>query len=225
MQSITDRSSSVDVILSIGDFNLPNLRWRFDDEINGFIPYNMSAEQERLLIESLFATGSRQASCFLNLNGRLLDLAFVNFPEQIDSVSPPTPLLPVDPHHVPFILLLDESIDVPISLDDLHDCSIFDYKACDFNVLNDTLLNINWISVLSNGTLDALLDTFYLRLFEVINVFVPKKKRASNPSFSKPWWTPELRNLRNILRKARSRFFLRAKTSAKSQLFGTRIVE
>lgn len=46
VQSIVNRTTSADIIVSLGDFNLPNLQWVLDDDINGFIPSNVSSEQE-----------------------------------------------------------------------------------------------------------------------------------------------------------------------------------
>ena len=48
---------------------------------------------------------------------------------------------------------------------------------------------------------------FYDSLFEIITRFVPRKRPNSITVFEKPWWTPQLRNLRNNLRKSRNRYF------------------
>lgn len=47
VQHVTNRAGEDDVILSLGDFNLRNLQWHLDDEINGYIPSNISSDQEK----------------------------------------------------------------------------------------------------------------------------------------------------------------------------------
>lgn len=54
-----------DEIVVLGDYNLPYLRWRFDDDIGAFLPINASSEQETSLVEDIVAT------CFQSYIGRL----------------------------------------------------------------------------------------------------------------------------------------------------------
>lgn len=207
VQEMTDRLSADDIILSIGDFNLPSLRWCLDEDINGYIPTNALTETERCLTEGLFACSLRQVNSFVNVNDRLLDLVFVNLPEYFDLVAPPSPLLTIDNHHTPFVLLLDNS-EIPTLLDDQLNCFNFDYATCDFDLLNSNFGRIDWDLQLFSDTVDQMLAAFYVLLNDVVSNHVPRKRKASVSVFSKPWWTPELRNLRNGLRKMRKRYFL-----------------
>lgn len=95
VQHVTNRVGDDDVTLTLGDFNLQNLQRHMDDETNGYIPSNVSSDQEKSLIENLLCIGLRQVNDFLNVNGRLLDLVFVNLPQHLDLVEPPVPLLPL----------------------------------------------------------------------------------------------------------------------------------
>lgn len=83
----------------------------------------------------------------------------------------------------------------------------FDFHACDYRQLNNVLADIDWDSEFDNRPLEEILPLFYDRLNAVINDHVPKRLRRSSSSFNKPWWTLELRNLRNSLRKSRKHFF------------------
>ena len=205
VQWLADRSSDSDVILSLGDFNLPDLRWQFDLDVSGYIPLNASSESEQSLIENMFAAGFQQICGFVNTNGRLLDLAFVSPSDRLDITTPSTPLLSVDHHHAPFILLVDSSMDDLSAPDDEN--RRFNFNVCDFEHLNSVLTSTDWETLLMNGSVDDLLSMFYEKLYEVLTVHVPLKRRVNASVSSKPWWTPELRHLRNTLRKARSRFF------------------
>lgn len=208
VQGLVNSVSADDIVLSVGDFNLPNLRWQMDDELNGYIPSNASSEQEKSLIETLFATGLRQVNNFENINNRLLDLVFVSLPELLDLVQPPAPLLPIDNHHAPFILLLDVSVSIPATLDDDADRVEYDFNVCDFDQLAIALGNVDWSILEQTGTVDELSAAFYNKLLEICDALVPRKRRTINSPSSKPWWTSELRRLRNLLRKARQHFFL-----------------
>lgn len=207
VQHVADLSAEHDVVLSIGDFNLPSLHWQLDCDANGYIPSNMSTDSERNLIENLFATGMHQINCFVNSNGKLLDLTFVTLPEYFDVILPSTPLLPIDIHHAPYILLLTEPNLESATPDDRDDGFTSDFQACDFGSLNDAFAAIAWDTVLANKSMDVVLSTFYDKINAAINDNVPKRKNRATSIFGKPWWTPELRNLRNSLRKTRKRYF------------------
>lgn len=58
IQQIVDTMS--DTIMSLGDYNLPNLNWQLDEDINGYVPSNASSEQELTLVETVFASGLQQ---------------------------------------------------------------------------------------------------------------------------------------------------------------------
>ena len=203
VQQLINCASEADIVLTLGDFNLPNLRWQLDDEVNGYLPTNVTSEQEQSLVENMLATGLRQVSNCVNVNDRLLDLAFVNAPEHLDLIEPPTPLLPIDHHHVLFVLLLDVSPVIPVALDDYS----YDFNACDFDQAKTVLASIDWNAAWGTVSIDNALATFYDRLYTICNELVPRKKRSFKSSYSQPWWTSELRHLRNKLRKARRRFF------------------
>lgn len=68
------------------------------------------------------------------------------------------------------------------------------------------------------GSIDEALSEFYDKLFSICNEFVPRKKRKTDSPYNQPWWTSELRYLRNRLRKARRRFFLTKSESDRDSL-------
>ncbi|XP_055634148.1 uncharacterized protein LOC129774435 [Toxorhynchites rutilus septentrionalis] len=208
IQCIINHATITDIIISVGDFNLPNLKWQFDEATNGYIPPNVTSVHEQILVETMFTISLRQINSFVNCNGRLLDLAFVNLPEHLDLVLPPSSLLPVDNHHVPLILLIDKCCDASPLQDVRDDERNFNFRTCDFSILNNVLGDVDWEVLLQDGSLDEIVATFYDKLQRTINDHVPRRRPSSSSSFNKPWWTPDLRNMRNNLRKFRKRFFL-----------------
>ncbi|XP_055591282.1 uncharacterized protein LOC129743322 [Uranotaenia lowii] len=126
----------------------------------------------------------------------------MNDPVNIDISVPPRPLLDVDLHHPPvFMMFMFEDVSPPPMLDEL----VFDFRRCDFDSLNESLAAVDWPSVLYGST-DHVVEAFYGKLHELFRATVPVKKRRSRIGVSQPWLNPELRNLRNRLRKARKRF-------------------
>lgn len=76
VQQLCERTASADKVIVMGDYNLPQLIWQNDEDIDGLLPCNASSEQEIALVETMVASGLRQINCLRNLNGRLLDLVF-----------------------------------------------------------------------------------------------------------------------------------------------------
>lgn len=84
----------------------------------------------------------------------------------------------------------------------------YDFNVCDYSQVESALANIDWIALLRAGTLDSALLSFYDKLYEIFDKHVPRKRRSTNAAFNQPWWTTELHNHRNQLKKVRHHFFL-----------------
>ena len=218
VQHLTYGASEADIVLSLGDFNLPNLRWQLDDDVNGYIPTNVTSDQEQSLVETMFAIGLRQVSDCTNINDRLLDLAFVNLPEHLDLIKPPMPLLQIDNHHLPFVLLFDVCPVNTVALDDYRNEYSYDFNACDFTQVKSSLADTDWNIVRGTESIDNAVAAFYDKLYAICNDFVPRKKGSLKPSYNQPWWNSELGHLRNKLRKARQRFFITKSASDRNLL-------
>lgn len=154
----------------------------------------------------------------MNGNGRLLDLVFANLPEHLDQVEPPIPLLPIDEHHPALVLLLEASSDHSTRPDEGFDNINYDFNRCDFNELREAFAATEWDVLLNIATVDGTVSAFYERIHAVCNDFVPRRRRTSSSLFNMPWWTSELRHLRNLLRKALCRDFLSKSENDKTSL-------
>lgn len=199
------KTSIHDRIVVLGDYNLPLLRWCFDNDVGCFIPTNASSEQEISLVENVIASGLQQVNYLTNENGRLLDLAFVNCMTICEIIEPPLPLMNVDRHHQPFVMVIE---DQRTTLENENNSNVvYDFNHCDFDVLNVAISQINWREILNSGTLDEAVDSFYGGLDSIFRQHVPLKRQSRQHGSRRPWWNGELRNLRNRLRKARRRYF------------------
>lgn len=177
------------------------------------LPLNASTEQELALVEPLLSSGFHQVNELLNVNGKLLDLAFTTNPERLNLVDYPSALLKVDAHHKPFVLTLDARS----RAEDDAPLLEFDFLRCDYRIVNDRIASLDWNRLLDT-TVDNAVSMLYEKLHEVIRDTVPLKSRRLRSQHHQQWWTPQLRNLRNRLRKARKRYFRDKSSSRKSEL-------
>lgn len=215
IQQIVDTMSGTDIIMSLGDYNLPNLNWQLDEDINGYVPSNASSEQELTLVETVFASDLQQINNIVNVDGHLLDLVFVSLSDYFELVQSPVPLMDVDSYHQPFVVLLSANNDLPAVIEDVTADASFNFQRCDFAALNASLSHARW-EIHMDSSVDEALMTFYDKLHEILGDCVPRSRHITRSVHNKPWWTPELRNLRNVLRKAR--FFSSKSTDDRSFL-------
>ncbi|KAL1373488.1 hypothetical protein pipiens_005162 [Culex pipiens pipiens] len=202
VQELVNLSSNDDSIIVTGDYNLPHLAWTFDVDVNGFIPLNASTEQELALTENVVATGLLQICSLANVNGRILDLAFVNDTLSVELIEPPKPILRTDRHHKPFILRVDFP-DIPGVATRIEDAEP-DFSRCDFDRVTESLSSIDWDDILQDQDSNTSTTIFYDVLYEIVRQFVPSKRVSRNRTEKLPWWNADLRNRRNILRKAQT---------------------
>ncbi|KAL1378995.1 hypothetical protein pipiens_015226 [Culex pipiens pipiens] len=205
VQELLDLSTHDDSIIVTGDYNLPHLSWTFDDDVNGFIPLNASSEQELALTENVVATGLLQICSLMNANGRILDLAFVNDAHSVELIEPPSSILRTDRHHKPFVLRVD-FLDVPDEATGNYEMEP-DFRRCDFDLAAEALSIIDWDAILLDRDTNAATTILYDVLYEIVRQFVPVRRIPCNRTEKLPWWNADLRNRRNILRKARKKLF------------------
>lgn len=205
VQELLDLSTNDDSVIVTGDYNLPHLSWFFDADVDGFIPLNASSEQELALTENLISTGLQQICSLTNVNGRILDLAFVNDAYSVELIEPPSSILRTDRHHKPFVLRVDlrHVFGESISLNEYEP----DFNRCDYDQISEALNGIDWENLLQNQNTNASTTIFYDILYGIIEQSLPLRRISSNRTGRLPWSNADLRHRRNQLRKARKRFF------------------
>lgn len=153
------------------------------------------------------ATGLYHVNSIRNVNNRILDLAFVSDVCDIEVLEAPSYLLRMDAHHKPFVLRVQIWETRNNSSSDSNDEADFDFSLCDFESLNASLSTINWTNELANKGTDEATAHFYDKLYDVLHSNVPRKRLRPKQKGKLPWWSPELRRLRNGVRKARKRYY------------------
>ncbi|KAL1381077.1 hypothetical protein pipiens_013730 [Culex pipiens pipiens] len=207
VREVLSKADVNDLVIVVGDYNLPGLRWTFDDDVNAFIPNNASTEIELDLMESLLTSGMQQVCNLSNARGNILDLAFVNDADRVDLIEPPSAILKPDRHHKQFVLKVDIHHNPDQVSQHSADVADFDFNRCDHVAVTDALNQIDWDNVLNSEDANTQASQFYSVVFDVIQQLVPRKRIARDRSIKQPWWNAELRHKRNILRKARKRLF------------------
>lgn len=155
-------------LLTVGDYNLPNIKWIATEEHLGYVPTNIKTLSEETLCDSIMYQGLTQFSGVLNPRGVLLDLCFS---DANVSVSESTPLINCDIHHPPFVVNLDittnNSLEPQISY-------FYNYKYADYVQLNYCLSTIDWKFLDQIDSLSEAVDAFYTLLYRAIDQHVPK---------------------------------------------------
>jgi hypothetical protein len=83
IEAITDSSDLCDVILVLGDFNLPKIRWKVDQESGSVLPMNLTTNLKNDLIGGLFRCDLDLVNVVPNDNGTFLYLVFTNAPVDV----------------------------------------------------------------------------------------------------------------------------------------------
>jgi hypothetical protein len=98
IETITDNSGLRDFILIFGDFNLPKVKWKVDEESGSMIPLNVTSDLESDLIGRLFGCDLDQINERPIENGTFLDRVFTNVPVDMAVGVAETPLLKLNRH-------------------------------------------------------------------------------------------------------------------------------
>ena len=81
----------------IGDYNLPDVTWFPDDDLNCLLSLSKSigdeVTKESVVLEAVADAGLQQINNVLNEDSKRLDLAFVSDAASWDVLEPPIPLL------------------------------------------------------------------------------------------------------------------------------------
>jgi hypothetical protein len=96
IEAITDNSELRDVILILGDFNLPKVKRKVVEESGSMMPLNVTSDLQSDLIGGLFGCYLDQINERSNENGTFSDLVFTNVPVDMAVEGAEPPLLELD---------------------------------------------------------------------------------------------------------------------------------
>lgn len=91
-----------DILLILGDFNLPHIDWISDSDSICLLPTNVTTSIEIGLLDILLSEGLSQINCIRNCMSRCLDLAMCNVSDNLFVCGSEFELSIVDKYHLPF---------------------------------------------------------------------------------------------------------------------------
>ncbi|CAK1585828.1 unnamed protein product [Parnassius mnemosyne] len=153
------------------------------------------------LVDFMCINNLYQYNCISNCDGKLLDLVLSNLTNIIVR-KPPEILSKLDSYH-PSLLISIEYDHISF----LRSKSRIDYRyfKADYKTIVQKIKNIDWLHEFSVcKDVDAMVEVFYNRLFEVIDLSVPKRKTisAKHPN----WFKRSLVKLLSEKEKVRNKF-------------------
>lgn len=202
----------------LGDFNMPNVRWRpstndvYSDygffsgtsfETKSLLPYNIDTSANAELLYTLLGAGLNQTNSDCNYQGNILDLVFCNESSDVTVRRSRSPMIKIDRYHEP--LEIEFTLDTDDVVEFNSDDHEFNFKKADFVGLNAHLTSIDWDKELSEiSHVDEVNDRFYELLTLGFNRFVPFKKKGTNSH--PPWYGKSLLALKNRKSKAHKKY-------------------
>lgn len=190
-----------DIILILGDWNLPIINWIPNDESCDFLPVIGESQSEeaieaRRVTEFMLERGLLQVCDLKNKSQNVLDLIFTNMPELTLVQKSDMPLIPEikqDVAHVPMTCFIECQPKIFQSSNDFP--KIHCFKKANYEMINQCLDSINFHEVLALDNFDDSVNKFYDILYSIFDEHVPlvTLKNKNKPA----WFDHELAKMKN----------------------------
>lgn len=187
-----------------GDFNVPNCTWIKENFSSTGSSTPSASLHEIEAIEVLTNICSYhnlyQANVVPNDRGVLLDLILSHDEPSVSYAD--DHLVPLDKNHPP--LLTTVKFENRLYSSPPAQEYFYDFKNANYAAICECLGAMPWDDLLSDKSLDSMMNTFYDALYCVFELYVPLKK--SSASKFPPWFPPELINLIILKKKAHKKY-------------------
>ena len=174
----------------IGDYNIPSVDWKNNNYTFNEFTTNYVKNCCCILTESFKSLGLLQYNDIVNCSNNVLDLCFsdckVKISKSLDHISK------VDTFHPPLDIDLDFEVNVKFENYLKYDFSYYNFKKCDYTVINNEINKIDWDVLFNNLDSVTAVKVFYENILNIINKFVPKFKYTE--SKFPVWFTQELKS-------------------------------
>ncbi|XP_053692173.1 uncharacterized protein LOC128740635 [Sabethes cyaneus] len=195
VDAVVNSSGMTDMHLLFGDFNQPGLTWSDSGAANIVFPDPLKSTfstSSVVLLDGLSVLNFKQLNAVKNVNGRTLDLLFVDEDaapccELSESVEP---LTRIDPQHPPLYAAL--SCVAPVHFEDLDDDREFDFKRADFESLNEAISAVDWSPLYAAANVNDSVELLISILTQLFRIYVPPPRPRRKP----PWSNGTLRKLK-----------------------------
>lgn len=187
-------AKSSDILIALGDFNLPLIKWNPFIDSNYLVPVFGSGSVNEC-IESLLVNGLFQVNNVYNSFGKLLDLIFVNQPKETFLMSTDALVLPEDRFHPTIELKINLYPSLTSTSEKIKKLKEFCFIKTDYLKLNSLLSSVDWNGILSSNNLENVIENFYIALHFCISKCVPLLAKYDN--VGPPWNTCQLTRIKN----------------------------
>lgn len=152
-------------LIIVGDFNIPE--YIKDDVLN---------PKKQLLIQLAIIGNLTQYNLTLNQNRVVLDLLFSNLPLQVKKCS--EPLAKEDSHHPSIVAKFEGKLETK-EVKRVTELT-YNFKKADFLSMYNLFLNTDWSFLNNIKSVDELVDSFYERIYEVLDYCVSQHSLKSS---------------------------------------------
>lgn len=165
--------------LVVGDFNMSDIQWLHSDL--GLQPSNVVDPRKLEFINHLNHCNLRQFNVNKNSFDGILDLVLCN--EFVSVSLCPYPLTLEDPYH-PSLIILPSFVELHALA--IPKRTVFCYSRADYDTICKHLTEVDWKTILNEGSIDDAIDYFYSTLYKLRDQFIPTRvvKNGKYP----PWY-------------------------------------
>uniref|UniRef100_A0A182JBA9 Endonuclease/exonuclease/phosphatase domain-containing protein n=1 Tax=Anopheles atroparvus TaxID=41427 RepID=A0A182JBA9_ANOAO len=166
LSKLTEQLGPNDIIIIVGDFNLPSIVWSTDHATPPFFRPASFTKRDVPFIDGLYLNGLTQLSGICNIHGRQLDLVLGNTPaiNACGTIHPAAlQLLPEDAHHPALEMCL--SVDSPSTARASHPLPPggprdLNFRKLDCAKLSRLILEHDWSFLDTDVTIDGATANF-----------------------------------------------------------------
>lgn len=195
IQKIIDNLDINQYIFVLGDFNLNNLMWIFEEE--RLVPYNIVNDIDEFVIGFFLSNDFKQFNCYRNDISRTLDLIFASDYVKAACKMSSNPISCNTVHHK----ALDFHFEFFEYDNDKIDLSLkYNFNKADFIGLNTYFETIDWSFLSDLDSPEVIYEKICYKFDTAIDMYVPKQKPRLNNK--PPWFNSRLCNLKNITNKS-----------------------
>lgn len=210
IQKIIDDIDVNHFVLIFGDFNLPNITWKLEDNI--LLPFDITDDIDEYVTGFFLSNDFKQFNSHKNDIGKTLDLIFSNDLLKASCNLSANPVSINTVHHKALDFIFEFfSYEKELLVQTFK----YNFNKADFDGLNNYLEKVDWSSGPTSNDPEVMYVFICDHFDKAISLYVPEfEPRWGNKP---PWFNSRLCNMRNTKNKAYKKFRLSGSENDKAQ--------